>query len=222
MHALLEAAGQGTRAPVDPQEVPSKGPTSSDQPYPDIQMLPSDMMMSTDIQVAFGFYQLPSAVDVHPRATTGHFPLPALQHFDVGFLGALAVTSFKSGFKGIKFLIKKRATKSIVFGTRQVSITNRVRIGFQSGIWVGSCQLGIRALVSMGPERGGFRRGTRQSSRVRGQDPLPEQEEIPIPTPVPEPVQMARLARKGILEHFRAVLDLEWIAYAWAKMDGRF
>ncbi|CAL8992710.1 unnamed protein product [Prunus brigantina] len=31
---------------------------------------------------------------------------------------------------------------------------------------------------------------------------------------------MARLARKGILEHFRAVLDLEWIAYAWAKMDG--
>ncbi|CAL2256387.1 unnamed protein product [Prunus armeniaca] len=32
-------------------------------------------------------------------------------------------------------------------------------------------------------------RGTRQSSRVRGQDPLPEQEEIPIPTPVPESVE---------------------------------
>ncbi|CAL2259811.1 unnamed protein product [Prunus armeniaca] len=54
MHALLEAGGQGTRAPVDPQEGPSKGPASSDQPhlrYPDIQMLPSDMMMSTDIQL---------------------------------------------------------------------------------------------------------------------------------------------------------------------------
>ncbi|CAL2270011.1 unnamed protein product [Prunus armeniaca] len=52
MHALLEAGGQGTRAPVDPQEGPSKGPASLDQPYPDIQMLPSDMMMSTDIQDA--------------------------------------------------------------------------------------------------------------------------------------------------------------------------
>ncbi|CAL2229316.1 unnamed protein product [Prunus armeniaca] len=84
----------------------------------------------------------PQAVDVHPRATTGHFPLPALPRFDV-------------------------------------LITNRVRLGFQSGIWVGSCQFGIRAL------------GTRQSSRVRGQDPPPKQEEIPIPTPVPEPVEQS-------------------------------
>ncbi|CAL8168052.1 unnamed protein product [Prunus armeniaca] len=50
----------GTWAPVDPQE-PSKGPASSDQLYPDIDMLPSDMTMSTDIQVAFSFV---SALDI--------------------------------------------------------------------------------------------------------------------------------------------------------------
>ncbi|CAL2257381.1 unnamed protein product [Prunus armeniaca] len=43
----------------------------------------------------------------------------------------------------------------------------------------------------MGPKRGGFRRGTRQSSRVRGQDPPPKQEEIPIPAPVPEPTEQS-------------------------------
>ncbi|CAL2236118.1 unnamed protein product [Prunus armeniaca] len=56
MHALLGAGGQGTRAPVDPQEGPSKGPVSSDQHhlrYPEINMLLSDVTMSTDIQVAF-------------------------------------------------------------------------------------------------------------------------------------------------------------------------
>ncbi|CAL8151820.1 unnamed protein product [Prunus armeniaca] len=36
MHALLEAGGQGTRAPVDPQEGPSEGLASSDQPYTDV------------------------------------------------------------------------------------------------------------------------------------------------------------------------------------------
>ncbi|CAL8993984.1 unnamed protein product [Prunus brigantina] len=40
----------------------------------------------------------------------------------------------------------------------------------------------------MGPKRGGVRRGTRQSSRVRGQVPQPEQEEIPRQAPAPEPV----------------------------------
>ncbi|CAL2238721.1 unnamed protein product [Prunus armeniaca] len=53
-----------------------------------------------------------------------------------------------------------------------------------------------------------------------------EEEAVPGPSAVLDAilklVQMARLARNGILEHFRAVLDLEWIAYAWAKMDGRF
>ncbi|CAL9029101.1 unnamed protein product, partial [Prunus brigantina] len=75
------------------------------------------------------------------------------------------------------------AIRSIVFSTHQVSYTHRVRLGFLSGIWVGSCQL-----VSMGPKRGGVRRGTRQSSRVRGQVPQPEQEEIPRQAPAPEPV----------------------------------
>ena len=33
---------------------------------------------------------------------------------------------------------------------------------------------------------------------------------------------MAKVARECILEHFRAVLGLEWITYAWSKVDGRF
>ncbi|CAL2228528.1 unnamed protein product [Prunus armeniaca] len=45
--------------------------------------------------------------------------------------------------------------------------------------------------LNMGPKRGGFRIETRQSSRVRGQDPQPEQEEFPIPAPVPEPVEQS-------------------------------
>ena len=32
---------------------------------------------------------------------------------------------------------------------------------------------------------------------------------------------MAKLPRKCILEHFGAVLGLEWIAYLWSKVDGR-
>ena len=32
---------------------------------------------------------------------------------------------------------------------------------------------------------------------------------------------MAKVARKCILEHFGAVLGLEWIAYLWSKVDGR-
>ena len=32
---------------------------------------------------------------------------------------------------------------------------------------------------------------------------------------------MAKLARKCILVHFGAVLGLEWITYAWSKVDGR-
>ncbi|KAI5342652.1 hypothetical protein L3X38_010528 [Prunus dulcis] len=43
----------------------------------------------------------------------------------------------------------------------------------------------------MGRKCGGFRRGTRESSRVRGQNPLPEQEEFPIPAPVPESVEQS-------------------------------
>ena len=35
----------------------------------------------------------------------------------------------------------RMASWSIVSGNRQVSDTHRVRLGFQSGIWVGSCQL---------------------------------------------------------------------------------
>ncbi|BBN68163.1 hypothetical protein Prudu_307S000400, partial [Prunus dulcis] len=42
-------------------------------------------------------------------------------------------------------------------------------------------------LLKMGPKRGGFRRATRQSSRVRGQDPPPEPENFPTPEPVQEP-----------------------------------
>ena len=33
---------------------------------------------------------------------------------------------------------------------------------------------------------------------------------------------MTKLARKCNLEHFRAVLGLEWITYVWSKVDGRF
>ena len=33
---------------------------------------------------------------------------------------------------------------------------------------------------------------------------------------------MAKFARKSILEQFGAILGLEWIAYAWSKVDGRF
>ncbi|XP_020421244.1 uncharacterized protein LOC109949586 [Prunus persica] len=43
----------------------------------------------------------------------------------------------------------------------------------------------------MGPKRGGVRRGTRQSSRQRGQDPQLGQEEVPVPAPVPEPVEQS-------------------------------
>ncbi|XP_034208114.1 uncharacterized protein LOC117621659 [Prunus dulcis] len=43
----------------------------------------------------------------------------------------------------------------------------------------------------MGPKRGGFRRGTRQSSRVRGQNSPPEPEDLPIPEPVQEPVEQS-------------------------------
>ncbi|BBH00059.1 hypothetical protein Prudu_009961, partial [Prunus dulcis] len=43
----------------------------------------------------------------------------------------------------------------------------------------------------MGPKRGGFRRGTRQSSRVRGQNPPPEPEDLPTPEPVQELVEQS-------------------------------
>ncbi|BBH02202.1 hypothetical protein Prudu_012702, partial [Prunus dulcis] len=45
----------------------------------------------------------------------------------------------------------------------------------------------IKERLKMGPKRGGFRRATRQSSRVRGQDPPPEPENFPTPEPVQEP-----------------------------------
>ncbi|KAI5347763.1 hypothetical protein L3X38_000650 [Prunus dulcis] len=43
----------------------------------------------------------------------------------------------------------------------------------------------------MGPKRGGFRRGTRQSSRVRGQNPPLEPENLLTPEPVQEPVEQS-------------------------------
>ena len=43
----------------------------------------------------------------------------------------------------------------------------------------------------MGPKRGDTRRGTRRSSRFRGQDVLPEQEEDPIPSPTTEPIEQS-------------------------------
>ncbi|KAI5351382.1 hypothetical protein L3X38_004273 [Prunus dulcis] len=58
---------RATRGQADPHEGPSGGPASSDQEYPVIEtsclryMLPSDMMISTDIQVAFSFV---SALDI--------------------------------------------------------------------------------------------------------------------------------------------------------------
>ena len=32
---------------------------------------------------------------------------------------------------------------------------------------------------------------------------------------------MAKIAKRGNLEHFRAVLGQEWIAYLWSKVDRR-
>ena len=34
-------------------------------------------------------------------------------------------------------------------------------------------------------------------------------------------VHMAKEAKRCILEHFGAKLDLEWIAYVWSKRNGR-
>ncbi|CAL2229315.1 unnamed protein product [Prunus armeniaca] len=127
----------GTRAPVDPQEGPSKGPANSDQPYTDVAFGYDDVHGQPGclriLSVAFGLVSMldscptgsmvpglvwsedPDQVDqgplnparlqlrltlchrdlrgrvtndVHPRATTGHFPLPALPRFDVGFLAS--------------------------------------------------------------------------------------------------------------------------------------
>ncbi|BBN67675.1 hypothetical protein Prudu_150S000400 [Prunus dulcis] len=49
----------------------------------------------------------------------------------------------------------------------------------------------IKKRLIMAPKRGGFRRGTRQSSRVRGQNPPPELENFPTPEPVQEPVEQS-------------------------------
>ncbi|BBN68159.1 hypothetical protein Prudu_306S000200, partial [Prunus dulcis] len=57
---------------------------------------------------------------------------------------------------------------------------------FKAKIGSGPVNLVSEHSLKMGPKRGGFRRGTRQSSRVRGQDPPPEPENLPTPEPVQE------------------------------------
>ncbi|KAI5335850.1 hypothetical protein L3X38_025984 [Prunus dulcis] len=52
----------------------------------------------------------------------------------------------------------RRAIRSIVPDIRQVSDTHRVRLEFQSGIWFGSCQFGIRASQMMVRPGGELRR----------------------------------------------------------------
>ncbi|BBN68210.1 hypothetical protein Prudu_333S000100 [Prunus dulcis] len=143
--------------------------------------LRSDMTMSTDIQVAFSFV---SALDICLTSFGGARIVGArnADHVDYGPLNPaslpLGLTLCHQDLPGeltdyqelTEF--KGRATRSFVLGTRQMSITNRVSARIPKG-----------NLVSMGPKRGGFRRGTKQSSRVKGQNPLPEQEEFPIPAP---------------------------------------
>ncbi|CAN6562555.1 unnamed protein product [Malus baccata var. baccata] len=56
-----------------------------------------------------------------------------------------------------------------------------------------------------------------------GKPPIPISIPISTNTLLPSLVQvhMTKLARKGILEHFEAVLGTKWIAYEWSKRDGR-
>ncbi|CAL8992544.1 unnamed protein product, partial [Prunus brigantina] len=203
----------GTRHRLTRREGPSKGPASSDQYFfekslnvffshhstqfmlpsvnmlPSENMLPSDMMMSTDIQVAFG-----------KNVAFGYIVL---------FSGPLTFQMFYAPGR-CRDVRRKSPPGRVHFRPlpqADVGIPSLQMVSLSFGIWVGSRQLGIRAIgliscrlrtsltehlflvtVSMGPKRGGVRRGTRQSSRVRGQVPQPEQEEIPRQAPAPEPV----------------------------------